>query len=68
MNESRPNHHADDPDPLTEPEQLPADDDLGELAQAHRGPSEAATAGIEERLKPQRGADPGRAPKDAPDY
>ena len=45
---------ANDPDPLTEPAQLPGDDQLGESddepgGSRHRGPSDDATADIEER-------------------
>ena len=66
MDEPRhtPNVHENDPDPLTEPEQLPNDDDLGPI-EPHRGPSEAATADIEKRHKDAKS---GRAPEDSPDY
>ena len=70
MDDPRPTPRSDDPDPLSKPEQLPNDDDLGEADARHRGPSEAATADIKERQRSRPGEDaqPGRPPEDAPDY
>ena len=66
-----PARSDEDPDPLTEPEQIPNDDDLGAADDPDpRGPSTAATADIEERQDTQRAAEreAGRPPKDAPAY
>jgi hypothetical protein len=66
----------DDPTPPAEPEQLRDDDQPGDADEhepaghRHRGPSDDATADIEERQEGgySDSSEPGRAPDDAPAY
>jgi hypothetical protein len=66
----------DEPTPPAEPEQLRDDDQLGDAGEPepaghrHRGPSDDATADIEERQEDgySDSSEPGRPPDDAPAY
>jgi hypothetical protein len=63
----------DDPRPLTEPERVASDDDIGEAdseagERRHDGPSDDATADIEERQGGSHRPGKGRPPEDAPTY
>jgi hypothetical protein len=64
MKKPSPTYDPPRPEPLPGCEQLPES-----AVQQHHGPSEAATADIEKRRKPQRqAAECGRHPEDAPTY
>lgn len=64
MKKPSPTYDAPRREPLADCEQLPES-----ASPQYQGPSEAATADIEKRLKPQRrAAECGRPPQDAPTY